>query len=803
MNFTYEYLINNIFDGKDYSPSPLFGPLEKIFVYKPFIPFWEAIEREFLKSSEQILSYFEHASLTEWRSSFLGTVSSIWTNTVNSVLNALKPSSMSISAYFSDGMADALILDGSLFKALSAEYPVLTEQLLKFMDNSIRHMEESLQAIIKYDREIRQFFPDRTAPFSKVKNISCDISDRHNNGQTVHVISYSDGNKVVYKPRTADIDHAFNSWLDFLCEKAGIPLFPHVRSFNIYRDFSADKDEDPLMPRFPDRPSGSFWEFISYTEAKDEAEIADYFFREGFLTGAMYALYGNDIHSENIIYHDGFPMLIDSETVICPENKYDMLRDRPLYDVVSMGILPFLTAAPGLHTGNDALTSDFENSFNLPLLNGKKISGRAYKEEFKEGFKKAFSVCIHEPKLCCLTVCRLFNGSEIRIILRTTNIYNQLTKILGNKKYSKSIEAYREGIRAITKKFDDCPDKQLVEQISEKETAALFVLDFPHFVHTISPEDFSSLRKRIYSMSEDVLQNELEKIDFILSGYHAYGHVSYASEKDIKKIAERVSFSLKADRCTVTHRPERTLILASPVITMLEGKLGAAVGLAAYLKTVHDEDAEEALKSFISQISYPEYVWGPGLSPYEPGLSEGMGGFILGMTLLYEMGWIEKSILLKITDRLSGLNYTNLHFSEKNALYGEKGLYLALKRLPAEIRKINPFISELENNILESLNRRQIAADSDLSAIIKEELLENIISLSVIPSGCVCDPVIHIGEDFLENFPAPGFFFGESGTLYALSKLLKPAAVPAVDAIVSVDAAAAVDAIPAVDAVAF
>lgn len=119
--------------------------------------------------------------------------------------------------------------------------------------------------------------------------------DTHNRGRSVMVIEFSDGSRVVYKPRSTSLESGFQNYLQF---------------FN-----SVTPDLCLHRINVIDKVSYGWVEFVSFNDQKNESESDVYHFRLGFLTSIVFSLNGVDVFFENLISSGINPVIIDLETM--------------------------------------------------------------------------------------------------------------------------------------------------------------------------------------------------------------------------------------------------------------------------------------------------------------------------------------------------------------------------------------------------------------------------------------------------------------------------------------------------------
>lgn len=181
---------------------------------------------------------------------------------------------------------------------LWAKYPVAVRFLVDRLANWVAMVLEFFERLIDdYDDLCEQDVISRGAEL----RATFATGDAHNQGRAVIILREGDEAGVVYKPRSADIDLAFSSF---------------VRMIN-----ESDARADIQLPRVVERGSYSWHEFIAAQPAVGDQANRDLAYRLGVLNAMILALSGNDFHHENILVKGSHPVPIDFETVSHPETR--------------------------------------------------------------------------------------------------------------------------------------------------------------------------------------------------------------------------------------------------------------------------------------------------------------------------------------------------------------------------------------------------------------------------------------------------------------------------------------------------
>lgn len=210
-------------------------------------------------------------------------------------------------------------------KELFSIYPGLKRMLIELMENLANNYILLQERMEKDTLLLEDKFGGKKV-WTEVKNIRTSGSDSHKKGNSVFLIQFQDGTKIVYKPHGLKVEKAYQSFLEFI-------------SSNCKKDFK----------QFLILDCGDYgWEeFVVNLPCNSEAEVRNYYYRIGVLVFCNYILNVNDIHTENLIANGEYPVVVDAETVL--DNKRDKKKKsgrEKIYDkihesVLYSGVLPF------------------------------------------------------------------------------------------------------------------------------------------------------------------------------------------------------------------------------------------------------------------------------------------------------------------------------------------------------------------------------------------------------------------------------------------------------------------------------
>jgi len=216
------------------------------------------------------------------------------------------------------------------FRQLFEDKPVLLRLLATLTRQWI---DTSREFLTRLDADLAAIRRDvlHSGAASPVAKIEGELSDPHNDGRSVQIVTFEDGERIVYKPKDLRLDAAWHALVEHL-NRAGAPLeLKAVRA--IARD-------------------GYGWtEFIDHTGCADQEGCALFFRRAGGWLALLHCFVATDMHQENMIAAGAHPVPIDLETILqasAEEHKthepegaaFDAAMDVIGNSVMTVGLLP-------------------------------------------------------------------------------------------------------------------------------------------------------------------------------------------------------------------------------------------------------------------------------------------------------------------------------------------------------------------------------------------------------------------------------------------------------------------------------
>lgn len=428
---------------------------------------------------------------------------------------------------------DYLLKDNNYLRTVYDEYNHLSNLLIlrcrwdfQFVCTVISRIEENIyeikSEILDTDNDI------------KIKSISLGLGDSHNKGKTVSIISFSDDSKIVYKPRTMELELGFNKYLEFLNSK------------------SEDRNCYLYTMKVISHEDYGFCEFVKHEECKSLEEAKNFYYKTGKLLAALYSLNAKDIHHENIIARGLEPIVIDLEALFHSDIT---LIDKKFFksievaqkiidsSVYSIGFLPQKISNPfetesskyvdisafggeenqlapfkafKVINGNtdeikiEKVDGFIEMQSNNPKVNGKVVKSEDYVEEIKRGFSDVYEVIANNKIESEITIRNIFSSMKNRFILRPTYIYGQLIHTSYHPDFMRNemhryILLHRLGVNV---------DKEFLNVVSS-EIDDILQGDVPYFYSYIDSNEIRNSKGNKIDITLDgvPLEKVLNKID--------------------------------------------------------------------------------------------------------------------------------------------------------------------------------------------------------------------------------------------------------------------------------------------------
>jgi len=340
----------------------------------------------------------------------------------------------------------------------------------------------------------------------RVARIRTGLSDRHNGGRTVFKVEFENGAGFIYKPKCLEPEKAYYAILDWLNQNgASLP-------FRILKVLC--------------RQDYGWAEALEPAACKSAEQARRYFHRAGMVLCLAYLFGANDLHQDNILAVGEDPMLIDLETLLCPEVAYvhpgthssaNSAASQAFYSnsVFRTAMLPrwYRKGKAPLQFGGladvnpvpretpiwESVNTDRMRSVrktflrstpHLPSLEGKALSPAHYVAEIVSGFDEMYRLVTANSSIILSGQEPFTNlsGLKLRLLFRDTGTYAAVQQDAFNPRYVSDGMAFSIRIDALSQALLG-GSKPLAWPVLAFEHACLSRCDIPVLYH-VSDDDF-------------------------------------------------------------------------------------------------------------------------------------------------------------------------------------------------------------------------------------------------------------------------------------------------------------------------
>jgi len=538
----------------------------------------------------------------------------------------------------------------------------------------------------------------QSAPLVKVQAIGGDLSDPHNFGHSVQIITFEDQTKVVYKPKDLRLDVA---WHDLI------------------ERFNASSPPVDLKPaKAISRPEYGWAEFIDHISCESAQDIEMFYRRSGAWLAVFHLFASTDMHFENIIAHASHPVPIDLEMILQasspeveqekPETAAFIESNRAVINSVLMvGMLPSYAKNPnnkifdagGLNAAKGSVpigvwknpntdgmrwiqvSDDATETPNIPHIQGQYAQLGDYLPAFFEGFEQYSHFLLKQRDAIDVSILlKPFKNLPVRKLIRNTRFYYMLLQRLKDHRNMSDGVTWSAQAEFLSRLADWDSKDDLLWPLQEAERIALVNLNVPHF---ISPSDedmvgaitghqtqtnatpgLERVIERFTKWSAVEIQRQVEIIkvstSFVTKSSTATD-VKYLFKRKIKQSTQSLdstSLAAEATRIAATIAQHGTIKDKSAAWVGLDwlgdsevgqiltlgpdlynGTSGIALFLAAYARQANDSFSRElafkALASTRLWITQPSAPrWARGLGI---GGASGLGSLVYALTVISEL----------------------------------------------------------------------------------------------------------------------------------------------------------------------
>ncbi|MET8150004.1 type 2 lanthipeptide synthetase LanM family protein [Actinoplanes sp. NPDC049668] len=213
---------------------------------------------------------------------------------------------------------------------LLARYPVLGQLIAEAASSAADTGTELLKRYAGDRRALIDALLDGRDP-GPLTGVHAGLGDPHQGGRSVALLTFGDGRRVIYKPRSLASYATLAALIDWL--NGAVPGL------------------DLRAAATLTRPAYGYAEFIAHRPLADLEAGARFYRRAGALLALLHAVRAVDLHCENLIADGEHPVLVDAEMLFHPELPPPGATDDPARRMLSAsvhrtGLLPAVMVVP-------------------------------------------------------------------------------------------------------------------------------------------------------------------------------------------------------------------------------------------------------------------------------------------------------------------------------------------------------------------------------------------------------------------------------------------------------------------------
>lgn len=222
----------------------------------------------------------------------------------------------------------ASLRDPETALALLRKYPALARELTAEFD---RWAASRLEFVTRLESDLpllREELAVKAESSADVEAVDFGAGDAHDDGRAVAVVSFREGPKVVYKPRSLACDAAFAGFIDWLDDRG---LTHRLRSAHVL-----------------DRGTHGWSAHYAPAPCPDRDSLRRFYWRQGAFLAVFHLLRGYDMHFQNQVAVGEDPVYFDLEALFYAEpsdpgwldDAEDVVARRLRDSVLAVGLLP-------------------------------------------------------------------------------------------------------------------------------------------------------------------------------------------------------------------------------------------------------------------------------------------------------------------------------------------------------------------------------------------------------------------------------------------------------------------------------
>ncbi|BAY28958.1 lanthionine synthetase C family protein [Nostoc carneum NIES-2107] len=404
-----------------------------------------------------------------------------------------------------------LLQDG--LQTFFQKYAVLGRLVATAVNFWVESTAEFIERLAKDGRDIQEIFGSTSAN-GKVAAVQTSLSDPHNRGRSVILLTFESGLKLVYKPKDLQLEAAFNKFLTWCNQHSQLLNFKIIQVLN--------------------RDNYGWVEYVEHQPCDDEAAAARFYQRAGMLLCVIYVLRGTDCHYENLIASGEHLVLLDMETLLHHEAKaienspdaqewetnamqqfwnsvlrtgllprWEFSGDRTVaYDISGLGSTALqqsprkaprwqLINTDDMYLRYEPVTLPVEK--NVPRIGDTVLSPDDYQAQIVAGFEQMYRFLMAHKQVLLAANSPLvaMQQQQVRFVFRHTRLYGTILQKLLIPDYLKSGVDYSIELEQLSRAFLVAQEKPDAWPIFNAEVRAMQQLDIPYFSASAASDELN------------------------------------------------------------------------------------------------------------------------------------------------------------------------------------------------------------------------------------------------------------------------------------------------------------------------
>jgi hypothetical protein len=254
------------------------------------------------------------------------------------------------------------------------------------------------------------------APTCRLVAISPPLGDTHQDGRAVYGLRFTDGRRLIYKPRSVDQEHTLSRLIAWLHQN-GCPI--HLRACAVL-------------------PRGRYgWaEFVPSTFSATAEEALLFYRRQGAYLVIFWLLCADDLIGENVVVSGDHPVWVDTECMGVPEIANAVPVNASVPEWIRDSTLTTAMVYYGRRKGGSPRQStglNFASTADRTLVfTPDNILRRPYRDAVVNGFKEVYRWMLAAPEFRSADSGPVswWQNLHVRVILRATSLYDGICELL-------------------------------------------------------------------------------------------------------------------------------------------------------------------------------------------------------------------------------------------------------------------------------------------------------------------------------------------------------------------------------------